>query len=91
MQVRKTEYDVKLHQKLFDGEAARCLQRMEILEFLIPHGNTANLLEFNWSSWKFSTDAMTTRWLYCVECPQYSTRRRSVSNIHRSGMLRKNR
>jgi len=32
-----------------------------------------------------------TRWLYCVECPQYSTRRRSASNIHRSGMLRKNR
>jgi len=31
-----------------------------------------------------------TRWLYCVECPQYSTRR-SASNIHRSGMLRKNR
>ena len=29
--------------------------------------------------------------LYCVECPQYSTRRRSASNIHRSGMLRKNR
>ena len=23
-----------------------------------------------------------TRWLYCVECPQYSTRRRSASNIH---------
>jgi len=33
----------------------------------------------------------TTRWLYCVECPQYSTRRRSASNIHRSGMVRKNR
>ena len=32
-----------------------------------------------------------TRWLYCVECPQYSTRRRSASNIHRSSMLRKNR
>jgi len=32
-----------------------------------------------------------TRWLYCVECPQYSTPRRSASNIHRSGMLRKNR
>jgi len=32
-----------------------------------------------------------TRWLYCVECPQYSTRRRSTSNIHRSSMLRKNR
>jgi len=32
-----------------------------------------------------------TRWLYCVECPQYSTRQRSASNIHRSGMLRKNR
>jgi len=31
-----------------------------------------------------------TRWLYCVECPQYSTRRRSASNIHRSSMLRKN-
>jgi len=30
-----------------------------------------------------------TRWLYCVECPQYSTRRRSASNIHRSSMLRK--
>jgi len=30
-----------------------------------------------------------TRWLYCVECPQFSTRRRSASNIHRSGMLRK--
>jgi len=24
-----------------------------------------------------------------VECPQYSTRRRRASNIHRSGMLRK--
>jgi len=23
-----------------------------------------------------------TRWLYCVECPQYSTRRRSASNIY---------
>jgi len=90
MQVRKTEYDVKLHQKLFDGEATT-YGNTGNLEFLIPHGNTANLLEFNWSSWKFSTDAMTTRWLYCVECPQYSTRRRSVSNIHRSGMLRKNR
>jgi len=32
-----------------------------------------------------------TRWLYCVECPQYSTRRRSASNIHRSGILCKNR
>jgi len=32
-----------------------------------------------------------TRWLYCVECPQYSTRRRSASNIHSSGMLRKDR
>jgi len=31
----------------------------------------------------------TTRWLYCVECPQYSTRRRSAANIHRSSMLRK--
>ena len=30
-----------------------------------------------------------TRWLYCVECPQYSTRRRSASDIHRSSMLRK--
>ena len=30
-----------------------------------------------------------TRWLYCVECPQYSTRRRSASDIHRSGMLLK--
>jgi len=30
-----------------------------------------------------------TRWLYCVECPQYRTRRRSASNIHRSSMLRK--
>ena len=29
---------------------------------------------------------MQTRWLYCVECPQYSTRQRSASNIHRSGM-----
>ena len=28
-----------------------------------------------------------TRWLYCVECPQYSTRRRSASDTHRSGML----
>jgi len=32
---------------------------------------------------------ITTRWLYCVECPQYSTRRRSAYNIHRSGMLPK--
>jgi len=32
-----------------------------------------------------------TIWLYCVECPQYSTRQRSASNIHRSRMLRKNR
>jgi len=31
----------------------------------------------------------TTRWMYCVECPQYSTRRRSASNIHCSSMLRK--
>ena len=31
-----------------------------------------------------------TRWLYCVECKQYSTRQRSASNIHHSGMLRKN-
>ena len=30
-----------------------------------------------------------TRLLYCVECPQYSTRRRSASNIHRTSMLRK--
>jgi len=34
---------------------------------------------------------LLTRWLYCVECPQYSTRQRSASNIHRFGMLRKNR
>jgi len=33
----------------------------------------------------------STRWLYCVECPQYSTRRGRASNIHRSSMLRKNR
>ena len=26
--------------------------------------------------------AVATRWLYCVECPQYSTRRRSASNIY---------
>jgi len=32
-----------------------------------------------------------TRWLYCVECSQYSTRCGSASNIHRSSMLRKNR
>jgi len=35
------------------------------LEFLIPHGKTANLLEFNWSSWKFLTDAMTTKESSC--------------------------
>jgi len=33
----------------------------------------------------------STRWLYCVECPQYSTRQRSACNIRRSGMLRKSR
>jgi len=37
------------------------------------------------------TITFLTRLLYCVECPQYSTRRGSASNIHRSGMLRKNR
>jgi len=29
-----------------------------LLEFLIPPGN---LLEFNWSSWKFLTDGTTTK------------------------------
>ena len=32
-----------------------------ILEFLIPSGNTGSLLEFNWSSWKFLTDGITTK------------------------------
>ena len=41
--------------------------------------------------WNKTVDTMQTRWLYCVECPQYSTRRRSAFNIHRSSMLRKNR
>jgi len=39
-------------------------------------------------NWNFKN---LTRWLYCVECPQYSTRRRLASNIHCSSMLRKNR
>jgi len=39
---------------------------------------------------QFSPLDLQARWLYCVEWPQYSTRRRSASNIHRSGMLRKN-
>ena len=44
------------------------------------------------SRWKLSEELnVKTRWLYCVECPQYSTRWRSASNIHRSSMLRKNR
>ena len=37
------------------------------------------------------SSAYATRWLYCVECPQCSTRRGSAYNIHRSGILRKNR
>jgi len=31
------------------------------LEFLIPAGNTGNHKEFNWSFWKFLTNAMTTK------------------------------
>ena len=40
------------------------------------------LHSFNSGCYHHST--METRWLYCVECPQYSTRRRSPSNIHRT-------
>jgi len=32
-----------------------------LMEFLIPPGNTGSLLEFDWSSWKFLTDGMTTK------------------------------
>jgi len=32
-------------------------------------------------------NTIITRWLYCVECPQYSTRWRSTSDTHRSGRL----
>jgi len=39
----------------------------------------------------FNLKKTVTRWLYCVECPQYSTRRRSASNIQCCGILRKNR
>jgi len=42
------------------------------------HFNTESRLKWN-----------KTRWLYCVECPQYSTRRRSASNMHSSSMLHK--
>jgi len=31
-----------------------------LLELLIPPGNTGSLLEFSWSSWNFLTDGMTT-------------------------------
>jgi len=31
------------------------------LQFLIPPANTGNLMDINWSSWKFSTDATTTK------------------------------
>jgi len=31
------------------------------LELLIPSGNTGNLLECNWSSWKFLTDVTTAK------------------------------
>jgi len=43
------------------------------------------------TKYKYKQYNNRTRWMYCVECPQYSTRRRSASNIHRSGMLRKDR
>jgi len=34
---------------------------LDLLEFLIPAWNTGNLLEFNWSCWKFLSDRMTTK------------------------------
>jgi len=34
---------------------------VNLLELLIPPGNTGNLLEFNWSSWKSLTDGTTTK------------------------------
>jgi len=40
----------------------------------------------NWLPTK-TKHIIRTRWLYCVECPQYSTRRRSASDTHRSGRL----
>jgi len=88
------------------GEIARCLMDekkqnfgslsrsslMTIMVFfsvlcVIVNSATVPLIFFS-SSLKNLT---ATRWLYCLECPQYSTRRRIASNIHRSGMLRKNR
>jgi len=32
-----------------------------LLEFLIPLGNTGKVLEFNCSTWKFLTDGATTK------------------------------
>jgi len=32
-----------------------------LLVFLIPPGNTRNILEFHWNSWKFLADGMTTK------------------------------
>jgi len=32
-----------------------------LLKFLIRPGNSGNILEFHWSSWKFLTDGMTTK------------------------------
>jgi len=52
------------------------LLSQQMLPAIMPVVGATDLLK--------SVDNHTTRWLYCVECPQYSTRRRIASNIHRS-------
>ena len=61
------------------------------LSRVIPLQKISQKFTYNFLSNDAIKSNKQTRWLYCVECPQYSTRRRSASNIHRSGMLRKNR
>ena len=55
-------------------------------------GETGNpeIVSFHLNAACFFTkthETQLTRWLYCVERPQYSTRRRSASDTHRSGRL----
>jgi len=51
---------LQIHPPSHYTESATHGNTRNLLEFLIPPGNTGNMLEFRWSSWKFSADRTIT-------------------------------
>jgi len=56
-------------------------------EFLIPPGNAVNLLECNWSSWKFLTDGITAKESSCKKCSSGPVVWKAVMNIFYDGYI----